>query len=190
MFHEVILAFLAELFGTGRESTDLTVWQVCARATVIYLVGLVTIRLGKNRFIGRNTIFDLLLVLILASALSRSINGSAPFYETIVLGVFLVLVHALFAMGSFYGDGIGHWIKGSSRELVKDGQVDKEAMRKAYLTQRDLEEALHLYGQPADISRIKVARLERDGTISIVPKSQVYEVSVEDGVKTIRIVTE
>lgn len=190
MIHETLLQALEVIFGTNRESTDLTVWQVCARGLVIYVVGLAVIRAGKNRFLGRNTIFDLLLILIMASALSRSINGSAPFWETIVLAVFLVLLHAGFAMAAFHGDGIGHFIKGGPRLLVEDGEVQEDALKKTYLTENDLEEAMHLSGLPPDVSRIRIARLERDGSISMVPKAQVHEVEVAGGVQTIRIVME
>jgi uncharacterized membrane protein YcaP (DUF421 family) len=60
-------------------------------------------------------------------------------------------------------------IKGSSRLLVQEGQVDKEILRKVHMTHRDLEEALRQQGVE-DVGQVKEAHLERDGSISVIEK--------------------
>ena len=58
------------------------------------------------------------------------------------------------------------------------------------LSRRDLNEALRQQGRPPDPSRIRLAYLERDGSISVVPHQdppRVLDVSVNDGVQTVRV---
>ena len=49
----------------------------------------------------RISAFDYVLGIILASMLARAINGSAPFFGTIFLGFYFVLLHRVLA-------GLGH----------------------------------------------------------------------------------
>lgn len=55
---------------------------------------------------------------------------------------------------------------------------------------RDLEQHLRLKAGTTDVSSIRLACMERSGKISVVPATHaphVVNVSVEDGVKTVRI---
>lgn len=54
----------------------------------------------------------------------------------------------------------------------------------------DLKQALRLQTNQEDPSKVRRAYLERSGDISVVPvedEPQVFDVSVEDGVQTVRI---
>lgn len=83
----------------------------------------------------------------------------------------------------------GKAIKGRSRLLVKNGVADEDAIRDAYMTRGDLREALREQGV-SEVSSIAEARLERDGTVSVVKKAaepRIVTVRVEDGVQTLRL---
>lgn len=63
-------------------------------------------------------------------------------------------------------------------------------MSEASVTRKELNQAIHVEGSEPDPSCIRRAYLERDGSISVVPRSEeprILEVSVENGVQTIRI---
>ena len=63
-------------------------------------------------------------------------------------------------------------------------------MRRGGLTTRDLDEALRLQGEHPDSAQIDLAYLERNGSISLVPRKpqpRVLDVAVEHGVQTVRI---
>ena len=53
--------------GVDVETKQLAVGQMALRALVIFVVGLVMVRLGDKRFLGRSTAFDALLAIILGS---------------------------------------------------------------------------------------------------------------------------
>ncbi len=63
-------------------------------------------------------------------------------------------------------------------------------MRRAGLSKQDLEQALRSVVQETDPANIKLAYLERNGSISMIPRPsapRIVDVSVADGVQTVRI---
>jgi uncharacterized membrane protein YcaP (DUF421 family) len=62
-------------------------------------------------------------------------------------------------------------VKGTSDLVVRDGEILEAGMRRNDLSKHDLEEDMRLKGRVDDIKKIKVAYAERDGHISVVPKS-------------------
>jgi len=167
------------------------IWQMGLRATIIYVAAVAMVRLvGDRRFIGKYAALDVLLGVILGSTLSRAINGSAPFFATLGAALVLVLIHWLFAALAFQYERFDTLIKGHSRVLVRDGQINRPALQKSHITHKDLEATLRSVGKLTELTQVKIARLERSGQISIIPQNQppqVIEVAVEAGVQTVRI---
>jgi uncharacterized membrane protein YcaP (DUF421 family) len=122
--------------------------------------------------------------------MSRAINGSAPFFPTLAAGAVLVGLHWLLAVLAFHIDWFGPFVKGNPVLLIKDGQVQEDGIRRGGITRQDLTQALRKQTKQSDPAKIELAYLERDGGISIIPYEQVrrvFEVSVADGVQTVRI---
>lgn len=104
--------------------------------------------------------------------LSRAINGAAPFLTTIAAGVALMLIHRVCAFGACKSHAFGKLIKGRPITLVRNGEIDGVAMRRALVSDHDLEEDLRLDAKTEEVSDIKTARLERSGDISFIKKQQ------------------
>jgi hypothetical protein len=51
--------------GFGLNLESLTVWQIVARAVVIYLAGVLLVRVGDRRFLGKSAAFDVIFGVIL-----------------------------------------------------------------------------------------------------------------------------
>jgi uncharacterized membrane protein YcaP (DUF421 family) len=177
------------LLGTGREAKDFDTLQVCFRALFIYLSGWAILRIGGNRFLGQETAFDVVLGFVLGSTLSRAINGSSPLLLALAASVALVGAHHLLAWATFKSQALAEVFKGRPRTLLRDGEILPEEMRRHQLSDGDLDEALRLNGRVDDRRKVKEARLERNGRISVVKKGapRVVEIRVEDGVQTVRI---
>ncbi|MBL0406823.1 DUF421 domain-containing protein [Microvirga aerilata] len=80
-------------------------------------------------------------------------------------------------------------IKDKPRTLIRDGQVDEQAMRKVHMTEHDLWEDLRGKGV-SDLKQVAEARLERSGNLSVIKARQdpkVVEVRVQDRVQVVRI---
>jgi uncharacterized membrane protein YcaP (DUF421 family) len=185
-----VLSIMFNVIGVGHD--DLTAWQIGLRAFIIYLIAILLVKFGEKRFMSKNTAFDMILGIILGSVLSRAITGNASFFNVIVAGVILVGIHYLFAFVSYYSDGFGSFIKGSPRILVKDGEIQWDNMRKSHISNQDLEMALYSNGKVTELSQVKVARFERSGDISVIPREKqkkisVVEITVHDGVQKVRL---
>lgn len=162
---------LSALLGLGKSSEDFTALETSLRAAVIFFAALVLVRVGAKRFLARNTAFDIILAFILGSTLSRAINSSAPLLPTILACLVLVLLHRLLAALSFHFNHFGSLVKGNAEEVIHQGKVNQEVMRKHYLSEKDLMEALRLKSEdnPADV---KSAYIERNGDVSVVKQEK------------------
>ncbi len=176
------------LLGLGSEK-DLTALQMGARALVVYVVILAIVRLGKKRFMGRATAFDVIVGIVLGSIASRAITGNAPMVPAMTAAAVVMALHWGFSAVAVRWGLFGRIIKGRSRPLVVDGVVDEDALCDAHMTTRDLMEALREQGL-SEVARVAEARLERDGSVSVVTKTaepRIVTVQVEDGVQTVRL---
>src|SRR5438552_11551504 len=121
------------LIGLGVEPRDLTFVQISLRGVIVFLITLITMRLGHKRSLARKTPFDAVLLVILAAVLSRAINGSAAFFATLGGGVVLVILHRIFAHLAYYSHGFGILVKGKPDVIVRDGQCDFGMMRRNHV---------------------------------------------------------
>jgi uncharacterized membrane protein YcaP (DUF421 family) len=162
--------FFETLLGLSVEPGNLTFIQISLRGVVVFLATLAMVRLGHKRSLSHKTPFDAVLLVILASVLSRAINGSAAFFATIGGGLVLVLLHRFLAYLAFYSHAFGILVKGKPDVIVCDGQCDFETMRRNHISVHDLEEDMRLDAHLDDLSKIRVARIERSGDISFTKK--------------------
>ena len=98
--------FFETLLGLSVEPKNLTFVQISLRGIIVFIAALAMVRLGHKRSLSHKTPFDAVLLVILASVLSRAINGSAAFLATLGGGVVLVLLHRLFAHLAYYSHGV------------------------------------------------------------------------------------
>lgn len=101
-----------------------------------------------------------------------------------------VSLHWLWAFVAFHADWCGSVAKGSPALLIQDGNVQRDGTRRGTASIDDLAETLRLQGRPPDPARVRLAYLEPSGDISLVPyprEPRVLDVSVEQGVQTVRI---
>jgi len=158
------------LIGLSVEPRNLTFVQISLRGVIVFLATVAMVRLGHKRSLSHKTPFDAVLLVILASVLSRAINGSAAFFATLGGGVVLVLLHRLFAHLAYYSHGFGILVKGKPDIIVRDGECDFPMMRRNHISKHDLEEDMRLDAHLEDLSKVHLARIERSGDISFIKK--------------------
>ncbi len=160
--------FLQPWLGLDIAPKDLTFLQISLRGVVVFVATLIAVRLGHKRSLARKTPFDAVLLVILASVLSRAINGSAAFFATLGGGLVLVLLHRLLALIVYHSHWFGIIIKGRPEKIVENGHLIPGVMLRNHISKHDLEEDLRLSTQHEDIDRVRMARVERSGDISFV----------------------
>jgi len=175
--------------GIGLDSHGISVAQMALRAVIVYVVTVAIVRLGKKRFMGQATAFDVILGIMLGSIASRAITGNAPFAPALAASAMLVAMHSLFSWIAMRWHGFGWAIKGDDCLLVRDGQVDWRKMRVEHMTERDLWEDM----RSKSVSRLEEVaegRLERSGNFSVVKakaEPKVIDIRIAEGVQTVRI---
>ncbi len=165
-----ILEALRTAIGDGIEPKHLGILQVCLRGVIVFSVGLVMVRLGHKRFMARLSAFDAVLGFVLASALARAINGSAPLLPTLVMGFVLVFLHRALSAMSFWSEWFGALVKGQPDVLVENGKVREIALNRHKISTSDVLESARLHAKTDTVAQIKTATVERNGNISIIPK--------------------
>jgi uncharacterized membrane protein YcaP (DUF421 family) len=165
LFH--FLDAMLELSATKAE--ELTAAQVCMRAAVVYLVLIGYVRFGKKRFLGQATAFDAILVIVIGSIASRAISGTAPFGASLAGTFVLVLVHWVISYFTEDSAILGSILKGRDTILVKNGRVNRKALRGEHMSPDDLAEDLRQEGV-REPSEVEEARLERSGKLSVIKK--------------------
>ncbi len=164
--------FIAPSLGLGIEPKDLTFLQISLRGIVVFVATLIMVRVGHKRSLARKTAFDAVLLVILASVLSRAINGSAAFFATIGGGLVIVLVHRLMAALAYYSHWFGVLIKGRPDMIIDDGDLLFGTMRRNHISKHDVEEDLRLDAKTEDLKDIRVGFVERSGDISFIEKKK------------------
>jgi uncharacterized membrane protein YcaP (DUF421 family) len=154
--------------GLDVQPKDLTFIQISLRGIVVFLAALIMIRFGHKRSLARKTAFDAVLIVILASVLSRAVNGSAAFFATIGGSLVIVLFHRLFALIAFHSHWFGCLIKGKDEMIVENGDLILPIMRRNHISRHDLEEDMRLGAKTENLAKIKAARVERSGDISFI----------------------
>ena len=133
-----------ELIGIG---PNLSPFQMCIRAAIIFVLALILIRIAGIRAFGMKSAFDNIIILLLGAVLSRPIyDGSVSYPGILAACLVLVLMHRFSALLSVYSDRFGRLMKGDKVLLYKDGKRLVKNMAAGLISHKDLEEGIRLQG--------------------------------------------
>ena len=158
------------LFGLSLKSEQLSSWQMCDRALLVYVALIALVRLGKKRSLGRATAFDVVLVIIIGSIAGRAITGGAPLIPALASLVVLIALHWFFSLVSERSTALSYLVKGEPTQIIKSGKVDRTALKQAHMSNDDLEEDLREKGV-SKVAEVDDAYLERSGRLSVIKNS-------------------
>ena len=161
--------WMTMIFG---DDSALNPAQMAARAAVIFCICLLLIRISGRRSFGQHSPFDAATTVLLGAVLSRGVVGASPFWATVAAAAVLVLMHRGFGWLSVRWDGFDVWVNGKERSLVVDGRKLDREIAKSLITNRDLAEAVRKKIGEFDLTRVRLATLQRDGEISILEKDR------------------
>jgi uncharacterized membrane protein YcaP (DUF421 family) len=110
----------------------------------------------------------MILAVIIGSVASRAVNGSAEFFPTMATIAALIFAHWLLSLISLKNRTIGSFFEGYAYSLVENGKINKDELQKAHLREEDLLEAARLRQGVTELSKIREAYHESNGSISII----------------------
>jgi uncharacterized membrane protein YcaP (DUF421 family) len=143
--------------------------EILLRTTAVYLVILVGLRLAGKRELGQMTVFDLVLLLLIANAVQNAMVGEDT---SLAGGLWAAAILLLLNMGLAHlrvrWPRLCHLVEGSPTLLVLHGKPILEHLRQEGLDEEMLETALREHGL-AELKDVEMAVLEIDGSISVIP---------------------
>ena len=145
---------------------------IAVRTLLVLAFLVIGLRLLGKRAVGGMNLVDLLLVLLLGNAVQNAVtNASGDLLVGLVAaGVLLVIdrwVGILFVRhpileSRFFGKPV---------ILASDGKLNLLAMHHEKISETEVLTAVHEQGM-GDVSEVRLAMLEDDGSISVIPKEQ------------------
>ncbi len=102
------------------------------------------VRVGKKRFLGKNTALDALLAVMIGSVLGRAINGSSRLFPTLGGMLVLVVLHWAMSALAFRSRAVDTLAKGHRRTLIEKGQLQRDVMRATHMNEADLAESVRM----------------------------------------------
>jgi uncharacterized membrane protein YcaP (DUF421 family) len=145
------------------------VWQIVIRTVVVYAVVGVGFRIMGKRELGQMTIFDLVLILLIANSVQNAMVGpdtSLP--GGLVAAGVLLAANWTVARVRLANPRIDRLFEGQPSVLVEHGKLMLGQLRRQGLAEEDLEMAMREHGIES-LDSVELAVLETDGSISIVP---------------------
>lgn len=149
---------------------DLSVWEKMLRPVMVYAFLLVGFRLAGKRELAQLNAMDLIVLLLIANTVQNAIIGNdesvtgGVIGATTLLALNYVVVRYLFAHPRF-----DKLVEGHPTELVEQGTLHRESMRRELVTRAELAVAAHRQGF-ASLEQVERAVLEPSGVISFVGK--------------------
>jgi len=151
-------------------ASELGLLTVIAIRTAIVLVALVAgVRIFGKRQIGGMNVYDLVLVLLLANAVQNAMTeGSGNLGVGLVSAGTLLLADRLLGIVFTKRPELEGQLLGTPTVVVEDGRFVEEHLRREGVTQDEVLAAVRQFGL-SELAQVKLAVLEADGSLSVVP---------------------
>lgn len=141
--------------------------QIAARATIVYFLTLLAVRLLGKREIGNFTAFDLIVSLIIGESVDEAIYGDVTMVKFIVLLATIVIWHLANSWASYKSKLVDRITGAEPTVLVEHGHIQQDALAHERMSEDELWSELRLQGVD-DLSEISCATLEPGGKVSVL----------------------
>ncbi|TMV52888.1 DUF421 domain-containing protein [Paenibacillus mesophilus] len=147
-------------------------WIIFLRTVLIYFVVFIVMRLMGKREIGKLSIFDLVISIMIAEIAAFIIDDPhMPIMEGILPIVTLVMIQIGIAFLTLKSRTMRVWFDGEPSYLIENGQLNQEEMRKQRYTLDDLMMQLR-EKSVTRTSDVEFAVLETSGKLSVIEKEK------------------
>ncbi|HXS74519.1 MAG TPA: YetF domain-containing protein [Rhodanobacteraceae bacterium] len=141
-------------------------WELALRAAIVYAVLLILLRLSGKRTLGELSVFDLIVVIVLGSAVRTSMigNDKSLIGGLIVVAVLLLLDYIIAWLAARFRP-FAHALQGRPVLIARDGVVFSDVLKKCNIPPGAFDAALRK--QSISTEQIGQAILEASGSITI-----------------------
>jgi uncharacterized membrane protein YcaP (DUF421 family) len=144
---------------------------IAGKTTIIYFFLVLGLRLLGKRELGQMTIYDVVLIIVLANSVQNAMVGSDnSLLGGIIAAITLLVWNRLFTLVLASSKHASRLMVGEPSLIVRDGQLILSLMRKEGVTRNQVMAALREHGL-TKLEDAEMCVLEVDGTISVVPRA-------------------
>jgi len=142
------------------------------KTIVVYFALLLILRLSGRRALGQLSTFDLVVFLIIGGATQRALLGQDySVVNALLVVVTLIVLDVGMSLIERDWPSFAKFVNGSPLIVVERGQLLRDRMRRARLTEEEVLSVARHHGIER-LGDIKYAILEASGDISIIPERQ------------------
>lgn len=142
--------------------------EMVVRGSAVYWFLFVLFRFVMRRDTGAIGLADILVLVLIADASQNAMSGG---YDSVTDGFVLVATvvgwNWLMDWGSYRSRTIRKLLEPSPLVLVRQGRLVRANMRREFITAAELMASLREHGIDK-LAQVKMARMEGDGTISVI----------------------
>ncbi len=143
---------------------------VCAKTAVIYLFVVAGLRLLGSRELGEMSTYDFVLVVVIANAVQNAlVGGDNTLAGGLASALTLLLMNRAMTWLLDRIPALRRTVVGEPVVLVTDGHPLWKRMQREGIDREELMAALREHGV-ADLEDVRLAVLEVDGEVSVVPR--------------------
>jgi uncharacterized membrane protein YcaP (DUF421 family) len=147
--------------------------ETIIRAVVVYVFLLLVFRISGKRTLGEATTFDFVLTLIISEAVQQAlIGGDNSMTNAVLLVTTLLGTNILMSYMKEWSPALEKVLDGTPVIIVKDGQLQRERMRKERVADADVLEAGRQMHGIQRLDQVEHAVIEKGGKISVIRKGR------------------
>jgi uncharacterized membrane protein YcaP (DUF421 family) len=149
---------------------DAPLWTIVARSLILYAVLVVGTRVAGTRVLGQLDLPDFALLLLVSNAVQSAMVGNDFSLGGGLVSLATILgANASVTYASLRCPGLRQLLEGEPVILVTNGHAVAAALAHEHVTWEELDAAIREHGVEGGIASVRLAVLEVDGSISILP---------------------
>lgn len=143
---------------------------IAARTAIVLVALILGVHFFGKRGVGEMNLLDVLMILLIGNAVQNAITtGSGELSVGLASVVTLLAVDWLFGWLTSRNQKVQQFIAGDAVVIATDGKLDRKAMAKQGINDDLVNAAIREMGLH-NLSEVRLAVLEDNGEISIIPK--------------------
>ena len=143
---------------------------IAARSMLVYVFIIGAIGISGKKELSQLSIIDLVFIMLISNAVQNAMVGSwIDFKGGLVAAVALFILNHLFKIVFYKSKYVSSLIQGDPVMLIHKGEILTTHLKKEKISLAELETAAREHGEN-DLSKVDLAVLETDGSISIISK--------------------
>ncbi|MEE7548297.1 DUF421 domain-containing protein [Xanthomonas sp. Kuri4-1] len=146
-------------------------WEFVLRAVAVYVIVLLMTRLSGKRSVGQSTPFDMLVIVLLGTAVQNSLIGEdVSLLGGLILAATLLTLNWLVGAITARSRRLDAWVQGTPTVLARNGEIYWKELVRCNVSYADFEVGKRK-ADCRDDGDIEIAILETSGDLTFLKKS-------------------